>query len=243
MTAYRWLLHLGRRRPGRPSRAVTPRSRPFVDHVEERLGERVLPAHHEPDDLSDIGAHHLLPVGPVVCPAGPHVQPDPEALSRSAGCRPDRLGDVRVALAGGDDLLVNGTDGVRGSVSSHSPGRNSTRLVSMSSSSWCPSSHRSVSKAPDNEMKPSNASGAGRPSARRAGPERRPGGHRRLRQAGISSSTTYPSYPVSPRRGRPGACRSHTRTRRRRCRHTTAGSDPSPILSSSAPTRPKSSHW
>src|SRR5919204_2254110 len=50
--------------------------------------------------LLDICADHLLPVRPIVRPAGPQVEPDFHPLLAHQPCHLDRVGYVRVLLAG-----------------------------------------------------------------------------------------------------------------------------------------------
>lgn len=58
----------------------------------------------------DIPPHHLLPVRPVVRPAGPQVERDVHALLAQQRAHADRLPDVRVLRTGRDDPLEHSAE-------------------------------------------------------------------------------------------------------------------------------------
>src|SRR4029077_6647268 len=56
----------------------------------------------------EVSAHHVLPVGPIVRPPGPDIQPDVDSLVPHQVAELDRVADVGVALAGRHDLGRHG---------------------------------------------------------------------------------------------------------------------------------------
>src|SRR5436309_6694187 len=103
--------------PSTASSAVTPTSAPRWLTMSRKGPGKVfsrptsspttfLPAISRPPFVlrREVGAHHFLPVGPIVRPPGPDIQPDVKSLVPHEAAELDRVGDIRVALAGRHDL-------------------------------------------------------------------------------------------------------------------------------------------
>src|SRR5207247_11080940 len=88
--------------------ARTPTTRPFAFTVSRNgPGSVFSRPTSSPTTRSDIPPHHLLPVGPVVGPPGPNVQPHVDALGLQQLAAPHGVRHVRIVLPGGDDLLLH----------------------------------------------------------------------------------------------------------------------------------------
>src|SRR5256885_11795297 len=103
--------------PNTASSAVTPTSAPRWLTMSRKGPGNVfsrptsspttfLPAISRPPLLrrAQVRPQHVLPVGPIVRPPGPDIQPDVKSLLPHEAAELDRVGDVRVALTGRHDL-------------------------------------------------------------------------------------------------------------------------------------------
>src|SRR5262245_2495337 len=59
-----------------------------------------------PCSSGQVAPHHVLPVGPIVRPSGPDIEPHVDALGTEEVPHPPRVLDVRVVGTGGDHLRV-----------------------------------------------------------------------------------------------------------------------------------------
>src|SRR5919202_1743112 len=96
--------------PRTASSAVTPRSRPFRLTASRNGSGKVFsrptrrPTRRGGARGLDIRAHHLLPVGPVVLPAGPEVEARVDDLLAQVLGQVHAVADVGVLAPGGDHL-------------------------------------------------------------------------------------------------------------------------------------------
>src|SRR5438046_6194302 len=104
--------------PNTASSAVTPTSAPRWLTMSRKGPGKVfsrptsspttfLPAISRPPFVlrrAQVRPQHVLPVGPIVRPPGPDIQPDVKSLVPHEAAELDRVGDIRVALSGRHDL-------------------------------------------------------------------------------------------------------------------------------------------